>query len=151
MTLGTGFSFDKYVLLQFKSGLCEQRHELQQLIRQAEQSIRELADSEPGDLADAASGYSLEGSVIAQSRENRSRLRLVERALERIQVGTFGICDECEKAIGLKRLQAIPWTSHCIECQERREQGDSFGATNSSEPVLGHVAAESRKQDSVTT
>jgi DnaK suppressor protein len=126
MSLATGFSFDKYVLLQFKSGLREQQRELQQLVQQAEQAIRELADSEPGDLADAASGYSLEVSVIAQSRENRSRLRLVELALERIQLGTFGICDECEKAIGLKRLQAIPWTNHCIECQEGREQELTF-------------------------
>jgi hypothetical protein len=72
MTLATGFSFDKYVLLQFKSGLREQQRELQQLVQQAEQAIRELADSEPGDLADSASGYSLEGSVIL----NRAKIEV---------------------------------------------------------------------------
>jgi DnaK suppressor protein len=135
MDLASHFLFDKYVLLQFKSGLREQQRELHESLEQAEKAIRELADSGPHDLADAASGHSLEGSVIAESSQNRIRLRLIELALERIRNGTFGACVDCGAAIGLRRLQAIPWTSHCIQCQERYEQGNLTGAASSLEPV----------------
>jgi DnaK suppressor protein len=135
MSLAAGFSFDKYVLLQFKSGPREQQRQLQQSLEQAEKAIRELADSGPRDLADVAAGHSLEGSVIAESNQNRSRLRLVELALERIRNGTFGVCADCGAAIGLRRLQAIPWTRQCIQCQERHEQGDLTEAASSLEPV----------------
>lgn len=115
-------SLDKYVLLQFKSGLWEQQRWLLESIKEAERTIRELRSSDPRDIADEASGRTLEVSVLAQHSESRNRLRLVELALERICGGTFGTCAECVEAIGLKRLQAVPWTSHCIQCQERHEQ-----------------------------
>jgi len=47
---------------------------------------------------------------------------MIERALERIQDGNFGICAVCCEMIGLKRLQAVPWASRCIECQRRLER-----------------------------
>jgi|SRR5215470_274035 len=135
MNLESHSSFDKYVLLQFKSGLREQQRELQESIDQAEKAIRELSDSGPRDVADAASGHSLELSVIAQSSQNRNRLRLVEIALERIRSGTFGTCAVCGAAIGTRRLQAVPWASHCIECQERFEQAGPPENVSSPQPV----------------
>jgi DnaK suppressor protein len=42
----------------------------------------------------------------------------VERALERIEDGTYGICLACEKPIAERRLKAIPWVGLCIHCQE---------------------------------
>jgi DnaK suppressor protein len=123
MNLTSHSSLDKYVVLQFKSGLREQQRELQQSIEQAESAIRDLAESTPRDPADAASDHSLEGSVIAQLGQNRNRLRLVEGALDRIRIGEFGNCANCGDAISLKRLQAVPWTSYCVPCQEQHEQG----------------------------
>jgi DnaK suppressor protein len=135
MTLPARSSFDKFVLLQFKGGLREQQHELQQLIAQAERAIRELTDSAPRDIADVASEHSLQGSVIAQLSQTRSRLRLVELALERIRSGSFGTCANCGAAIGFRRLQTVPWTSHCIQCQERHEQGGVNETASWPEPV----------------
>jgi DnaK suppressor protein len=135
MSFSAQSTFDKYVLLQFKSGLREQERSLHESIDQAEKTIRELGDAEPRDIADAASGQSLEVSVIAQVTQNRSRLRLVQLALERIRVGTFGTCAECGDAISLRRLQAVPWANHCIQWQERYEQGGFAGSANSFEPV----------------
>lgn len=128
-------TFDKYVLLQFKSGLREQQRWLQESIDQAEKTIRELGDAGPRDIADVASGQSLEVSVISQVTQNRGRLRLVELALERIRIGTFGTCSECGAAISLRRLQAVPWANHCIQCQERYEHGGLAGPLSSLEPV----------------
>ena len=46
------------------------------------------------------------------------QLRQVRAALRRIHEGGFGICIDCESAIGPKRLAAVPWASRCIQCQQ---------------------------------
>jgi DnaK suppressor protein len=48
---------------------------------------------------------------------------MVDGALERLREGEFGECIACGKEINAKRLEAVPWTRHCIECQEKLEQG----------------------------
>jgi DnaK suppressor protein len=48
---------------------------------------------------------------------------MVEGALARIREGAFGECISCGKEINPKRLEAVPWTRHCIECQEKLENG----------------------------
>ena len=52
-----------------------------------------------------------------------SLLQMVDTALLRIREGSFGECIHCGKEINSKRLEAVPWTRHCIECQEKLEQG----------------------------
>jgi len=46
------------------------------------------------------------------------RLRLVNEALDRIEVGDFGICLNCDQPIPAKRLEAVPWTRYCVKCQD---------------------------------
>ena len=121
MNLTPHSSFDKYVLLQFKSGLREQQRELQLSIEQIEQEVRALADSRPS-IEDAAPDNSIKEEMFGRLSQYRSRLQLVEQALEGIRSGTFGICADCGGAIGTRRLQAVPWTSYCIQCQERLEK-----------------------------
>jgi len=45
----------------------------------------------------------------------------IEEALERIENGTFGICDSCGEEIGEERLKARPVTTHCIDCKKKEE------------------------------
>ena len=47
------------------------------------------------------------------------QLRDIQNALDKLRVGQFGICENCEEAIAPKRLKAIPWAKYCISCQER--------------------------------
>ncbi len=49
-------------------------------------------------------------------------LASVERALDAISEDCYGECVECGEAISLKRLESIPWASHCVRCQTRAEQ-----------------------------
>jgi DnaK suppressor protein len=44
-----------------------------------------------------------------------AKLRDVQRALEKLGVGTYGVCDVCGSGIGTERLEAIPWAVRCIE------------------------------------
>ena len=50
-----------------------------------------------------------------------TRLRSLESALRAIQEGRFGRCISCDSEIPKKRLEAIPWSTHCVRCQETAE------------------------------
>ena len=47
----------------------------------------------------------------------------VERALEKLEDGTYGVCDSCGEPIGEERLEAIPWATLCISCARVRSSG----------------------------
>jgi DnaK suppressor protein len=111
------------VLLQLEDGLREMQDKLQQVIEKAEKEVKEFADLGPLDAVDVSCFNSSRESIFGDSSRNRNQLRQVQRALQRLRNGSFGICTTCEEAIGLKRLQAVPWTNHCIQCQEQFELG----------------------------
>src|SRR4051812_26801981 len=82
---------------------------------QPDDGIQDLADK-------AASAYSKELNFSLSDTE-RNLLMAIEEALVRVKEGTYGVCTNCGNVIGEKRLQAVPWTSHCIDCQELVEKG----------------------------
>ena len=55
------------------------------------------------------------------SSRERNELRLIEETLFKIASGAYGVCEGCSKVIGVKRLQILPLTSLCIQCQEDLE------------------------------
>src|SRR5215213_6033055 len=82
-----------------------------------------LPDDGIQDLADkAASAYSKELNFSLSDGE-RNLLMAIEEAFNRMKEGSFGVCTNCGSTIGEKRLQAVPWTSFCIDCQELQEKG----------------------------
>jgi DnaK suppressor protein len=48
----------------------------------------------------------------------QERMRDVDHALERLDAGTYGTCERCGKPIASERLEALPFATHCIACQE---------------------------------
>jgi DnaK suppressor protein len=75
------------------------------------------------DLADkAASAYSKELNFSLSDGE-RNLLMLIDEAFNRMNEGNYGTCTNCGVEIGEKRLQAVPWTPFCIDCQELQEKG----------------------------
>jgi len=111
------------VLLLFETGLRDQQRELARAIEKSQKEIRALADSGPGDVIDDSFGNACKENMLASYCQNRTLLRKVELALKRISMGDFGLCDACGDTISHKRLQALPWATNCIECQEQSEQG----------------------------
>lgn len=64
-------------------------------------------------------GLAAERELMTRNLERNSKLlRDVRAALERIEEGSYGTCLTCEEEISTKRLNAVPWTSLCIDCQE---------------------------------
>ena len=93
------------------------------LVSRPEQDGRTVDEDSAQDIADrAASSYTKE-FLFHQSNNDRQLLQMVDGALHRLREGTFGECISCGKEINGKRLEAVPWTRHCIECQEKLEKG----------------------------
>jgi DnaK suppressor protein len=114
---------DKKKLEYFKKRLETRQHELRTMVSRNDQEGRSADQEATQDIADrAASSYNKE-FLFSQSNNDRQLLQMVEGALARIREGSFGECISCGKEINPKRLEAVPWTRHCIECQEKLEKG----------------------------
>jgi len=107
----------------YKKKLLEKKDELFQVVSKTEQYGREADEDSTQDIADKAANSYTKEFLFSQSSNERFILQLVNEALERVEKGTFGTCVSCENEINQKRLEAVPWTRHCISCQEKQEQG----------------------------
>lgn len=75
------------------------------------------------DIADkAVSSYTRE-FLYSLTDVERNTLIQIDQALQRIEDGAFGFCMNCGNAISEKRLDAVPWSPHDVECQELAEKG----------------------------
>lgn len=81
-----------------------------------------VAFPDPTDRASLESERNL--TLRIRDRERMLRLK-VKEALEKIDDGTFGICEVCEEEIEMKRLEARPVTTLCLRCKEEQEQGEN--------------------------
>jgi DnaK suppressor protein len=114
---------DKKKLEYFRKRLETRQQELRRMVSRTQQDGRSADEDTAQDIADrAASSYNKE-FLFHQSNNDRQLLQMVDGALSRIREGTFGECISCGKEINPKRLEAVPWTRHCIDCQEKLEQG----------------------------
>jgi DnaK suppressor protein len=114
---------EKKKLEYFRKRLETRQQELRRTVSRTEQDGRTVDEDSAQDVADrAASSYTKE-FLFSQSNNDRQILAMVENALSRIREGSFGECIACGTEINAKRLEAVPWTRHCIECQEKLEQG----------------------------
>ncbi|MFN3740689.1 MAG: TraR/DksA C4-type zinc finger protein [Thermodesulfovibrionales bacterium] len=74
------------------------------------------------DLGDQA-GMEIERNFLLRLRGREQKLlKKIDEALERIDNGTFGLCEICGREIDLKRLMARPVTTMCIECKTEQEE-----------------------------
>ena len=107
--------------LKIKERLLGKRSELLNVIQSSTSLERDTGDLTFSNEIDLAS--SLEGREMTFQLTSRDRndLRRIEDALFRINEGTYGACESCEKKISLKRLQTLPFAALCIDCQEEAE------------------------------
>ncbi|MDM7921676.1 MAG: TraR/DksA family transcriptional regulator [Pyrinomonadaceae bacterium] len=82
-----------------------------------------IDDSETPDPADLAVRNYSKNVMLAVSENESRQLALIDEALRRIEDDEYGLCQNCEKEITEKRLEAIPWARYCLSCQELVEQG----------------------------
>ena len=110
----------KLNLKDLKKRLNDERTLLIEKLKGNDLSIDDSETPDPVDLA--VRNYSK--NVMLAVSENESRqLAEIDQALTRIEDDEYGNCQNCEKPINPKRLQAIPWARYCLDCQELQEQG----------------------------
>ena len=95
-------------------------------IAQAESEIAErLGDAVGGagdDQADAGAKTFQREYELALTQNARDLVDLAERALARIDDGTYGVCESCGQPIGKARLEAFPRATLCVTCKQREER-----------------------------
>lgn len=120
---------DKKTVAKYQAKLQELKEKIANDIKQIAEHASPSERSDSGDvsghvmhLADVATDmYDREFSMGLASND-RELLVKIEKALKRIEGGTFGLCEECGCSISAARLEAIPYVSHCLKCQEKNEK-----------------------------
>jgi DnaK suppressor protein len=112
-----------------KTARREEMNRVKNILERAEADLVETLRKRDG-ITIEKSADQMDEVQYARERElaignvNRGSILLnqVRAALQRIHVGSFGACIECEQAINPKRLAAVPWAPRCIQCQEAVDQ-----------------------------
>jgi DnaK suppressor protein len=109
----------------YRPRLLELRTRLVQSVKLAEQALREDV-VKPGDVSHVhthPADQDVEGmdEQIAIAHVEEGLLESVEAALERIEAGTFGTCQQCGREIGRERLDAVPYAALCIDDARRED------------------------------
>ena len=113
---------DRKRLQRFGKRLETRQQELRRRVTQKQWSGRTIDDTLAPDVIDRAAVTYTKDFLFRQSTSERHLLEMVEESLLRVRNGSFGRCLSCGGEINAKRLEAVPWTRHCIACQEKIEQ-----------------------------
>jgi DnaK suppressor protein len=117
-----GVAVNKATLKKFKTLLTDKRDEI---LRKAKQTLEQDMALDTDDLPDemdlASSEYLQSFTFRLRGRE-KSFLDKIEKAIKKIDDGSFGTCEECGEEISVKRLEARPETTLCIRCKEDQER-----------------------------
>jgi DnaK suppressor protein len=115
---------DNVDLKSLRNQLEQARAELTRRAARNADEGREPRPEDGSDAADQAVATYTKELTFTQSENESELLQMVNGALQRMDEGIYGQCLSCAKEIAPKRLNAVPWTHFCIDCQEKAEQMD---------------------------
>ncbi len=108
---------------KYRRLLHEKKHGLTAELAKTRDAEEETTDEATQDIADkAVSSYTRE-FLYSLTDAERNTLLQIDQALTRIDEGAFGFCQNCGAPMSEKRLNAVPWAPHCVDCQELAEKG----------------------------
>ena len=109
-----------------KDMLAKMREELVQEIGRRSKATTEAGVQDIGDILDSVSEErTRELDMILTDREKR-KLHQINDAIDRIEEGTYGQCEECGVKIPKARLKVLPFAKYCVECQEKMEREERY-------------------------
>jgi DnaK suppressor protein len=114
---------DQKKLKSLKDQLIRRKSEILDAFNKNKSYGKEADEEGAQDIADKATNSYTKEFLFSLSNSEREMLHEVDEALQRMEGGRFGVCAACEAAIERKRIEAVPWTRHCLRCQEKMEQG----------------------------
>ena len=126
----------KSELNKYRSILEAKQAELEQFVRNREG----IAIEKSPDALDEVQHASERELAIRNLDRESNLLRNVRAALRRIEEGSFGVCLHCEEDINPKRLNAVPWTAFCIQCQEQYDRNRAEMTEDNMDELLVNAA-----------
>ncbi len=72
-------------------------------------------------FADSAHATAERARTLSVMKALRANLRWVDRAITKMDLGTYGTCERCGGPVGIERLEALPWAILCIDCKRKGE------------------------------
>lgn len=110
---------------KFKHALLKLRAEMTKLVQEASKDVKNENQTKGYSQHQADEGTDdFDRSVTLQLTDKELKIvRQIDRALEKIEEGTYGICDISGEEIPLKRLEAIPYATMTVASQEKLEKG----------------------------
>jgi len=113
---------DKEKLELFKKKLLEMRKDILNKAKKLKEDSYSLGTDGIQDMADAASNTYNVDILMSISDNDIKLLKDIDSAIDKINSGIYGICEECEEEISEKRLEANPVARYCINCKRIIEQ-----------------------------
>jgi len=104
---------------ELREQLIGRRRELVDRVQNIESSFRREDDPLEKDAEEQSLQIEDDDVLKALDEAGRRELAAVERALGRMESGTYGICARCGESISPARLEALPAAEHCIRCAEK--------------------------------
>lgn len=116
--------------------LLNMREELLQGIDSHLQSARGSNDREVGDFYDDVDKEKIKQLYHLLGQRERQKLLSINAALQKIDDGSYGSCEECGEDIGKERIKALPFARCCIRCQSEIEKRSSISGEDDEESHL---------------
>ncbi len=107
---------------KYKKKLLKRKEEIVAKLSEVYNESKEVESGIAQDIVDKAESSYTKEFLLSLSSAERAQLFLIDDALKRLEKDEYGICQMCQKIISKKRLDAVPWAPHCIECQEKAEE-----------------------------
>lgn len=94
-----------------------------------EDDLRTIAAEKEAEMEERAQEERTASILVSLSAHDQRAIADIDRALARVDDGTYGECEECENAIPIARLRAIPTARRCVECQQAVERHQASHAS----------------------
>lgn len=107
---------------EFRKILAEKKESIVRKLSEVINESKEVETNVAQDVVDKAESSYTKEFLLSLSNGERDQLMLIDEALRRLDKDDFGICQNCGKEIGKKRLTNLPWAAYCIDCQQKIEE-----------------------------
>ncbi len=114
---------DKKAIAKFRKILLKEREQIVGDVKQMVESSKEMGQDGIQDIGDEAANIYNKQVLLSLNENERMRLKEVDESLDRIENGSYGICEECGGPISLKRLEVRPVAKYCVPCLTKLEKG----------------------------
>lgn len=107
---------------RLESEVASQREKVQETEEEVAERLQDPVEGAGDDPADTGAKAFQREHDLALAYNTRDLLAEGERAIERMDAGTYGVCESCGQAIGKARLQVFPRATLCVTCKQREER-----------------------------